>query len=148
MRTCGLCRKAPRGDDPCGAIFLKGIVSHVEVGWSSPPTGLCFVCNECRCRETGETFTPRRYEAGGYIPPGVIVCGICRLAMHEDESAEAMRLQPEDVACSNPPLAPGCYLACPACVDHYRPMIHARLVAIGEFAPGTPLSACRRNALL
>jgi hypothetical protein len=166
MRRCSYCQRCPRQDDPMGTMFFEtASVFTVGIGPDSPRTaGWYECCAECRAKRRNEIHFPRRWEVGEQVPLRqgssgqlIHVCTVCRLALREDEEAVAIRLQPEDneewnanfpSAIAWHPIDPGVHLACPSCLDYYRPKIHARLVRIGEISADLPLRALSRNMLL
>ena len=160
MRICGLCRRAPRWDESLSAVQINPsaelpsweiLVGAFGVEQCQGTIGM-LACPDCRPKLTGEPRQPsRRWPAGQPVPTkpnsdgDIPVCGVCRLALREDEQQTSLRLWPDDVPAD---VEPGGYRACPACLDHYRPVIAARLRALGILSPDAPDSAVAGDMLL
>lgn len=121
MRRCAGCHQVPRRDDPMDTVLVEGV-------------GIFQACRGCAASSRGEPEPePVRYPVED-TPPGpgwpFAVCGVCRLALRDDDRPQVMRLHPADV--EGLEVEPGCYSACRDCVDFFAPAIHARLVAAGH----------------
>jgi hypothetical protein len=89
------------------------------------PTKTYHGCAACVKRVTGcDVEIPR---PGAVYAEGVYKCGVCQDLFHESAPQLRIRLHPDDI--NGDGIKPGLYVACPECVDKYRPKIAARLFA-------------------
>lgn len=134
MRVCGTCGKSPRGDDSMQTVQYTG-EDGATVG------AIC--CTPCAATLAGHAPPkPQRYGSTQTGYPWR-VCGLCRIALRDDDLSQPIRLAPSDVEGSQQPA--GCYSACKDCIAHYKPVVHARLKAEGYPVP--PLAAFHGNWL-
>ena len=61
------------------------------------------------------------------------ICGICKKSPREsDPMDQPIRLHPDDIVgavdCNGDPVQPGLQACCSDCKEHYRPIIHNRLL--------------------
>ena len=138
MNQCILCHQPPAQDDPCATVYASGV-------------GTVQCCSPCACCEQGcDPPLAKTYPVGQPVPlrggsDGPIdVCGLCRLALRVGEAPTPLRVAVVDLAGTE--IAPGCYAACPRCVERFRPLIHARLVQ--QDYPVPPLAAFGGDWLL
>lgn len=117
MRTCGRCGGVPRRDDP-----LQVVQWDCETGGTSTAA----VCVSCEALVRGEA------------PPAALtypvgcnarypVCGVCRLALRDDDDGQAMRLHETDITAAGSTIKPGCYMSCRDCVERFRHLIADRI---------------------
>jgi len=92
MRVCPGCGCGARQDEQYKLTSL-------------PEVGNCLACPACVARVYGlEPPLPRTYPVGERLPRGVVgdgdlpICGLCRLALYEDDSPQGLRLASEDVS--------------------------------------------------
>jgi hypothetical protein len=101
------------------------------VQWTENPalgTITAYVCRDCEHIIRGqEPPPPEQWHTGVAWP--FYVCGICRLALRDDDEGQPIRLHADDVAGTG--IQPGAYSACKDCVAHFAVVIHWRLA--GEF---------------
>lgn len=162
MRQCGLCQRTLRWDETLRTVqvcqdnvpgmqflvSLWGTVEEATVGAQA--------CETCAAQLNGQQPpSPRRYPAGKPIPlhPDPVrarrgehlpLCGLCRLALPEDEEVGRPIRLPVGVDCE-----PGLYQACHACRQRYEPAVRERLRQQGWFddaAGRPPLAAIPRLA--
>lgn len=137
MRTCGLCKRIPRRDDPLdfyeakqepslnGGFFLVSALTNT-------PSVMALACRDCHGKPAP------RYEWGCKMPKqgdgmNLEVCGLCRLALYEDDGGgRSIRVTQADLDAAGVILRegyrPGAYPVCRECYDLFRPIIHVRLV--------------------
>lgn len=125
----------------------------IGVGIERRP-GLYDCCAQCKATEIGLPWEPQKWPVGVTVPfkpntqqANIDVCGICRLAMFEDDSPTGINLTAEDIG-DDDPLKTGLYLACRDCIEKYRPIVHARMIRNEDIPAETPLSACRGSMIL
>lgn len=154
MRRCGVCHRSPRYDDPLGIVQVEAgpWTSFVVSTFGNPITAgtiTAQACVDCAARLLGQPAAPpRRYPVGCRLPrktryngddADIDVCGICRTALREDEEPEAMRVSGDDLYRTGIVAKPGMYMACPRCVEIFRPVIHERLLADGTLPADAPI---------
>jgi hypothetical protein len=139
-RKCPICQRAPRRHDPMDSLF-------VPLGFKVP-SGIYQACWDCSEEVDPGGRAPLEVP---FPPPSnparltdnmnycVFFCGICRTYCRENEQPAAIRILPKDIsgrghldlfddpAEEQDELQPGCYLACPECIDKYRAAIAKRL---------------------
>jgi hypothetical protein len=136
-RKCGACGGALRWDESLSVCVIEGEGSYKA-------------CPRCVARSAGlPEPAPRVYPAGDdpplhpyrddYLP----ICGMCRTALFEGDRTRRIRLMDEDVEGTD--TEAGGYCACRACVEKWKPVVHARLVRDGRFSG--PIEALGGNAL-
>lgn len=99
-------------------------MQYVQVCNVGEPTLSVIACAACAAELLSYPSPPlQRYPNGTDLP--FLACGICRLALCDDDNGTVIRFAAEDVAGET--TVAGCYFACRDCVDYYRPRIAARL---------------------
>lgn len=132
MRRCGRCQAIPRRDD---ALHLVQFGSEaIDTGDGSiavmaGPTVTCEVCRSCRAQLAGLAAPPDPVYPHGK-EQAFIVCGICRLALRDNDIGRGMRLHQDDVSQSG--VEPGHYWACLECIARFKEKIYQRLSAHPE----------------
>lgn len=119
IRKCAFCDVTPRYDDHFTMVYYRG-----ETGYA---------CEACQARAEGRDAPVLRvYPRGVRVPrkPGsdgdLPVCGMCRLALREDErEPTCVRLADEDVAGTMHEA--GVHPMCRECVARWKPVLAARL---------------------
>lgn len=137
MRQCGRCRKVCRFDEDLAILQAAD--------------GTRAACPTCHAEARGEPPPePRRYPVGQPVPSlggsDLPICGLCRLALRENERTQPMRIVASDVEGTD--TAEGCYAACSECVEKWRPLIATRLRREGIIREGTPDTAVQGDMLL
>lgn len=124
-RTCGACRLSVRRDENLVACQAGGDIYTA--------------CPRCVAGFRSEPAPePVRYPVGCHYPhePGtnapLTVCGICRLALYEDDHPRSIRLAEGD----KEGIEPGCYAACRDCHRELVPVISRRLQLAGLLPAG------------
>ena len=152
MRWCPVCRKPPRIDDPLARVCVNPadapepvtsfIVSHLGSATLQGTVG-SNACRSCLASLSNQPEEPApRYPWGGPVPihpesqpqqfRSIDVCGICRLALHEDDGGGNIRLHPDDLHdCQE--IEPGGYRACRDCIKRFEPRVRRRLWEAGMF---------------
>ncbi|MCC6419932.1 MAG: hypothetical protein IT429_16985 [Gemmataceae bacterium] len=136
MRVCGHCQSVLRWDAQLKLTDL-------------PQGGSALCCPDCAALARGEDLpalavyssgqrVPRHPQGDGSLP----VCGLCRLALCEDDQPTALRVPVNDLG-----VEPGVYHACSDCVRQWQPAIGAHLRAQG-LALGIPDRALGGSLLL
>lgn len=95
-----------------------------QFGNHGGPTVTAACCRAC-CGQDDPVIP-----VGAHVQAPVLVCGICRLALRDDDDGECMRIAPEDVEAiygSPDAVQPGAYFSCEDCVRTFRPAIAKRL---------------------
>lgn len=171
MDICGLCRRAARWDESLVGVQVNPspeqpsyeiLVSAFGVEQCQGTVGMR-ACSSCAAKLNGlPPPEPRRWPHGKSVPTigegmrqrDIDICGICRLALRQDDQQTSLRLWEEDVAEVGPygPLPaqvePGGYRVCSDCLAKYRPRIAARLRRLGLLAEHAPDSAVGGDLLL
>ena len=139
-RHCGFCRLPARHDDPLS-------IHQVNItGQGTITANACRDCLDIPHPDYRKQRPPDFYVPGSYFP----ICGICGLAMRENDNGSIMRLAPADLG-PDSDLKPGAYQCCRDCVELFRPRIYQRLVEHPEqraFAAMPPLESFGGNWLL
>ena len=121
MRRCGQCKLVPRRDDPLAIVQFQEQQDGSFL--ASPGTVTLSACRACVAQLNGTTAVDPTYPHGREYQ--FLVCGICRLAMRDNDIGTIMRIAEQDVAGLE--VEAGCYSACLECVERFKPRIHRRL---------------------
>jgi hypothetical protein len=121
--TCPGCNEKRKERDRFGPI---------QENTPEGPSSTYYACSDCVERVTG--IRPEAPKRNADFPEGTFLCGICDDIFHKNAPELRVRVHPDDVNGEGSlPLRdgikPGLYVACPDCVDKYRPRIAARLAA-------------------
>ena len=189
MDICGLCRRAARWDESLVGVQVNPspeqpsyeiLVSAFGVEQCQGTVGMR-ACSSCAAKLNGlPPPEPRRWPHGKSVPTigegmrqrDIDICGICRLALRQDDQQTSLRLWPEDIWAEaeavevgqtavqvgdeimthrqyrDAMVEPGGYRACSDCLAKYRPRIAARLRRLGLLAEHAPDSAVGGDLLL
>lgn len=138
MQHCGKCHRATRQDENLTTASI-------------PEWGIGAVCAPCLAEATEQPYHPRTYPVGSSIPQhpikggDVLICGVCRKALHWDDAWKPMRLHADDLVGTE--IEPGLYASCRECVEHFKPLILARLLKDPEM-PRWTMASFPGNALV
>lgn len=110
-----------------------------QLEYLQTPEGNWQLCPRCVAHFTGLAAPARRSYPPGFVPPGLIVCGVCRRALRAGDGGQHVRLAWDDVAGTN--LEPGGYAACVECVTHFAPAVRDRLIREGRLREDTPVES-------
>jgi len=138
---CGTCRRCLRWNESQDVVYIQGV-------------GMSLACASCQAKEAGlPSPQPRIYPVGTPVPRhrhgdgDMPICGMCRKALFQNESCEAIRLRHEFLT-DEDGLAPGAYMACRDCVARFRGRLAAYLRAANIIKPDVPDEAVAWSLLL
>lgn len=145
MRTCGQCGRAPRANDPMSTLQVLADDPRVALGLATPGTHT--VCGECREAATGDPDPYSRPQPPRNVPGtqgdrqawlvNNLYCPLCRRWAREDEenALGQVGVYYDEFQPPAEGVREGVYMACPECLDRFRPAIFARWKAQGVLSP-------------